>query len=384
MVRGKIRVLVLAALLIFSISFTVSAEEEGVDFSEEYREMLDALPDDVAELLPEELFSDKASDIAEGAKETVSFGYLLGIIAEKLGLEIRSALKLFASVLGVLLLCAVMNSVKTTFSSSGVGNAFSVLSSCAVFLIAVAAEFNIIRSVSEFLSRLCIFANSMVPLMGVLYAMGGNVASAVVGHSSLMIFMTLVENFCVQSAVPITGICMAFATVGAVAPEINIGSLSGFFKRSYTQALTFLMTVFVTVVGAQSLLASKADTLAGKAAKFAIGNLVPTVGSALAGTFGTISTSIEYIRASVGIIGIVAIILMLVPTLITLLVTKLVFGLLGGAADILGCGSEKKIITELASINGFLLAVSCICSVCFIFIMTIFAKCSAAAGGGLI
>ena len=53
------------------------------------------------------------------------------------------------------------------------------------------------------------------------------------------------------------------------------------------------------------------------------------------------------------------------------------------AADILGCSREGKIIGELSGINGFLLASACICSVTFIFMLTIFAKCSAAVGGGL-
>lgn len=376
------RIICLSLMLIFFLPLNVAAEEEKIECSDEYRDMLDALPDDVAELLPDKLFSDNISDIAEGAKETVSFGYVMGVIASYVGLEVRNVLKLFAGLLGILILSALMNSVRSSFSSSGVADLFSVLSSCVLFLTAFTSEYTIVKSVAEFFNRLCIFVNSLLPLTAALYAMGGNVASAVVHHSSLLFFINLVENFCAKSAVPITGICMAFCAVSAISPEINLGTLTGFFKKSYTQALTFLMTVFMTVMGAQSLLAGKADTLAGKAAKFAVGNLIPTVGSALSGTLGTVATSVEYIRASVGVVGIVAIILMLVPTLVTLLLSKLAFGLLEGAADILGCTNEKKMITELSGINGFLLALAAICSVCLIFIMTLFVKCSAAAGGG--
>ena len=160
-------------------------------------------------------------------------------------------------------------------------------------------------------------------------------------------------------------------------------SFSAFFRKTYTTALSFTMTVFTTVMAAQSLLASKADNLAGKAAKFAIGNMVPLVGSAIAGTLGTVATSVEYIRAGVGVIGVVVIILLLLPTLLTLLVTKYAFSLASGAADILGCRVEGKLIEELSSINGFLLASAAICSVCFIIVITLFAKCTSALGGGL-
>ena len=141
------------------------------------------------------------------------------------------------------------------------------------------------------------------------------------------------------------------------------------------------MMVFTTVMAAQSLLASKADNLAGRAAKFALGNMIPLVGSALAGTLGTVSTSVEYIRAVVGVIGVIVIVLILLPTLITLLVTKYVFSLASGAADIIGCSAEGRMISELSGINSFLMASACICSVVLIFMLTIFAKCSAAGGG---
>ena len=285
--------------------------------------------------------------------------------------------------MGILILSAVMNAVKGSFRSSGIGEVFSICAGIGVFLTAVSAQYSIVSSVSDFFTRICAFANAMLPLMGALYAMGGNVASAVANHSSLMIFMSIVENFCAHTVIPVSGICIAFAAAGVLSSEVSLGSLAGSFKKLYTNTLTFTMTVFGTVMAAQNLLASKADTLAGKTAKFAVGNLIPVVGSALAGTLGTISTSIEYIRSSVGVLGIMAVSLMLIPTVVTLLITKLVLSLSSGMVEMLGCSREAKIIGEMAGINGFLLAASCICSVAFIFMLTLFAKCSSAVGGGL-
>ena len=356
---------------------------ETMDCYDEYRSMLDALPEDVAQLLPSELYSENVTDIAEGAAKMADLGYIADAAFDFLGLELEEAIKLFASLIVVLIIAATMNAVKTSFSSSGVNEAFSMCISCAVFIIAVASEYSIIRSVTEFFTRICTLANAMLPLMGALYAMGGNVGSAVVNHSSLMIFMSVVENFCAKTVLPVSGICMAFAAASAILPDMNLGGLSGSFKKLYTNTLTFIMMIFATVMGAQNLLASKADNIAGKTAKFAIGNLIPVVGTALAGTVGTVSFGVEYIRSSVGVIGIISVALILLPTLITLLVTKLALSLASGAADILGCGREGRIIGELSGINGFLLAAACICSVTFIFMLTLFTKCSSAIGGGI-
>lgn len=375
-----LKVLAIVAILMNVLAVNIFADET-LECLDEYKDMLDALPEEIAGLLPESLFSDSVEDISQGAKDVSSFGYILKVIAEYLGLELQSALKLLATLLGILIICAVMNSVKSSFSSNGIASVLSVCVRSSLFLTACMSQLVIVKAVESFFERLCIFANSLLALSGALYAMGGNVSAAVVNHSSLIIFINIVENLCSKSAVPIVSICIAFCAVSCIAPEVNIGGISGFFKRTYTTALTFIMTVFVTVMGAQNLIASKTDTLAGKAAKFAVGNLIPTVGSALAGTLGTVSTGVEYIRATVGTVGVVAIILMVVPIILTLLLTKLVFGILEGVADILDCAGEKKMITEMSSINGFLLACACISSVCLIFIMTLFVKCSAAIGG---
>ncbi len=380
-VRRAMTVLVLVILGVLLLSVTVSAEEEEAEYGDEYRAMLDALPDEVADILPEKLYSEDPSDIMSGAAEMADFGYLLGKTFELIGLELEKSLKLFATLMGILVIAAVINAVKSSFSSEGINNALSLCTSAAVFLTAVASQYSIISSVASFFTRICNFAGAMLPLMGVLYAMGGNVSSAVTSHSSLMIFMSVVETFCARTVVPVSGVCMAFAATSATAPDINIGGIAGSFKKLYTNTLTFIMTVFVTVMGAQSLLATKADSIVGKTAKFAVGNLIPVVGSALAGTLGTISTSVEYIRSSVGVIGIIVVALMLLPTLVTLLLTKLTLSLTSGVADVLGCGREGKMIGEMAGINAFLLASACICSATFIFMLAMFAKCVSATGG---
>ena len=381
MVKRVIKFTFLLLLITSMLQISVYAEEN--DYTAEYKEMLDSLPDYIVEILPEKLFSDNVEDIGEGAEEAISLDYVIVAIVEQIGLKLEDVLKMFALILGTLILSSMLGSIKSSFGSGGIVKAFSLLSACVVFLSAVGSQLGILQSVSEFFERLCLFVNTLIPLTCSLYAMGGNVATAVVNHSSLMIFMNIVENLCAQSVMVICGICLAFAAVNTVLGDIDLGSLSGFCKKTFTQGLTFFMSIFAAVIGAQNLLAGRADNLSGRAAKFAVGNLIPTVGSALSGTLGTVSGSIEYIRASIGIVGIVAIILTVVPTLVTLILSKFAFELLEAAADILGCPTEKKIIKELSGINGFLLAVAAICSVCLIFLVALFAKCSAATGGGI-
>ena len=123
-------VLRIGSIILFSIillslfSLSAFAEDEGkLDCYDEYKEMLSALPEDSAALLPDKLYSENVSDIASGAQELADFGYIMKTVLSFIGLELEGALKLFATLMGVLILAATMNALKDSFSSSALSSA---------------------------------------------------------------------------------------------------------------------------------------------------------------------------------------------------------------------------------------------------------------------
>ena len=84
-------------------------------------------------------------------------------------------------------------------------------------------------------------------------------------------------------------------------------------------------------------------------------------------------------KSIVGISGIVFVMLLLLPTLISLILTRLVLLITGGVADMLGCETEGKLLSELGSIWGVMIAVVAMCAVMFIFALVIFVRITVAA-----
>ena len=97
-------------------------------------------------------------------------------------------------------------------------------------------------------------------------------------------------------------------------------------------------------------------------------------------TLRTLSSSVGYLKSICGIGGIMFIILLVLPTLITLLLTRAVFILAVAVADLVGCENESKLLSELGSVYGVLVAVISMCSVMFILALTIFVRCTVALG----
>jgi stage III sporulation protein AE len=154
--------------------------------------------------------------------------------------------------------------------------------------------------------------------------------------------------------------------------------LTALIKSSYTRTLGFVMLLLSFVLSTQTLLRAAADSLTARAAKFLAGNLIPVVGGALGDTFRTVASGVAFLKSTVGVGVMIVLFLMLLPVLISLLLTRLSFRLSLTVSDLLGCETESRLLNELVGIYGTLIAVVSMCTVFLIFALTLFVRVSAA------
>ena len=144
-------------------------------------------------------------------------------------------------------------------------------------------------------------------------------------------------------------------------------------RKWYATALAFVMMIMTFSLGGSNLLASKADNMAMRGAKFAASSFIPVSGGTVSSTLGTLAASVELLRGSVGVIGIVIIIMMLLPTVIELALLRGVFAISGFCAATLGAAGESRLMSELDSLYGFLEGIAVLSAVIFIIAFGIFA-----------
>ena len=130
----------------------------------------------------------------------------------------------------------------------------------------------------------------------------------------------------------------------------------------------------------QNQLSAKADSLGARAAKYALGSFIPVVGGTVGDSFRTVAASVEYIRSTVGGIAILVILLLLLPPLISLALGRSAVNITSAVAKMLGCEQEGRLLSEIGNVYGYMIAVCSICSVVFIYALTLFVRCSAASG----
>ena len=219
-----------------------------------------------------------------------------------------------------------------------------------------------IQAVTSYFSTLGSMTGALIPLMGVLYTLGGNVTTAVASSSSLAIYMTVQEQLIGKSIVPFCGIVLSIAMIRAIDPGLRVGTLSDTIKKNYTTFLAFLMMLLGAMLAMQTTLGAGSDTVMMRSAKFAAGNLIPIVGGSVSDLVRTVSAGVGYLRGSIGICAVILLILMLFPTLVKLFLIRLVWQITASFADLLGCESEKRLLDEMASLCNYLITAVAICS----------------------
>ncbi|MBQ3063528.1 MAG: hypothetical protein IJC99_01830 [Clostridia bacterium] len=379
--RRKIISLLLCVLSLFSLlTLSVAAEEElvGEDaVTEDWKNLTGSLPPEIADLLPESFFEEDMIAVGESVRETGALRTILQVIGSLSGAKIGECLALLALLVGILLLSALLRALMSE-RESGQRRAVSLCCTLALTVLILGQGGTRFTEISRFFTLMRTLALSLLPLMGTLYAVGGNVGAAVANHGVMSGFLTILESVCSTTVLPIATILVAMALVDAVSDRATLSALATLIKRTFTLGLSFLMMLLCFVLGLQTTLAKGADTLALRTARFAAGSFLPIVGSSVGEALRTVAGSVQYLRGTVGVGGILILFFAFLPTFLSVLFTRITLQLGGAVAGLLSCKREEKLLGELAGIWGYFLAVIAALFVMMVFSLTLLARCAAA------
>ena len=375
-----VRVIIIFMFAVCVLCISVSAKEGEAYLPDEYYSMLDELPREVADALPDGVYSDDASEVASSIENMVSPKYFFGMLTELVGNGMGEALHLLATLCAVCIISALFNALSSHFSGGWADKVLGFCSSCAIFAAIIDLFFRQIEAVNGFFSRLSTLMAAAIPVTCTVWALGGEVTTAVKGGATLYLFLSFAEQICAKSVLPVSLICMAMAVAAGVNREVNVGALGSAVKKCYIFVLTLIMTLLLALLSAQTMLTSAADSTAARAAKLVASSLIPIVGGSVAETLRTLAASAQYIKSIVGVGGIVFVLLLVLPTVVGLLLTRLSFMLSASFAEILGCERERRLIGELGGVIGCMIAAVSISSVAFVLAMNIFIKSTVAIG----
>ena len=363
--------IVLATAFFLALSLPISAEER---LPEGFSELGELLPDEDRELLDEEFFSGNTEATGNAVERMLAPDRLLALLRRLSERSVSRAVALLASLSGLLLIAAVLETLAGSFRSSALAGAVRFVTTTAIFVAILSYQYDAIVEVQASLDRLSTLMSAMIPIAGGVWAMGGNVATASAGTGVLYAFLALVQRGLGGSVIPVCSFCMASALCGTISAEPMLRGVASAVKKCYSFLLGLVMTMLLFSLGATTTLSASADSMAARTAKLVSATVIPAVGGSVGETLRTVAASVQYLKGVVGFGGILLVLLLVLPTVLSLIGARVVFLLAGGLAELLGCESEARLLSELGNVFGCLLGVCAMSGVTFILALTIFVK----------
>ncbi len=372
---------VVTVLLAGCLSVSATEEEMAETLPAAYGELEEVIPPEISDLLPEQMFSRDPQQALEAAETVTRPAYFLRVVLEMTGLYMGEIITLMVTLMGLLLLSALLRHLKDILPRSGEGFGFCLRLCMYTVMVTRAGE--MLSWVETYFERLGTLMNAMIPVMGVLYTLGGNIGQAAVNSELLLLMLRACEYIASSLTPALCGICLAFALMEAFggSGQLRLAPLSGLCKKWYTTLLGFLTFLLTASLSVQSLLAVKADTLSMRGVKYAVGNILPVVGGAVSGTLGSVAAGVGLLRGVAGVSGVVLVALLLLPTLIQLLLLRACYQLTAAMAGMLSCDGEARLLGEVGSLYGYMAAAVSICAVGFLIALAVFAHGATAIGG---
>lgn len=353
---------IFAALIIplfFSVSVNVSALEENIDsYKEEFdfESIAESVDGETAELL-EEIGID---EISFEKLFSVSFSQVATVLFDITKRSLNAPVKFLMSATGIMILTALFSSFsKSAKTVSAIGNSVLALCISVPVVRAVTTAFSVLEALNVFTTAFAGVFSMLVSSSGKV-ALGTSYASfAVVSDTLFSALLSGVSQPAVNAMC-----CMGFLSCFDVYRFSE--KISSTVKKFYITFLGFVGTFFSGIVTLKGVMGAGADSLTSRGIRFVVGRTVPVVGGAVSDTYSALVSSLSLIKSTVGIFGIVTVVLTVMPSLMELLGWVLVLSAVISVSELLGAEDSKGMFSVFKDALTLLGATTVFSAVIFI------------------
>ncbi len=287
------------------------------------------------------------------------------------GRQAVTPLNCIIKILGVIMLLALVNSVKSTLTNSSLTVVIDTVAVLAVSIILIQPITEVIEYACTVIKLSADFMTIFVPVMvAIMLTMGQSIQGAG-NYTIVMGAGTVVSQISTGVLVPLINTYLGMTVVSGISQKVN---LNGFCELVYKIAkwvLTFTVSIFTTILTMQSIISSSADSAGTKATRFAISSFVPLVGGALSEAYQTVRGCMGLLKSGVGVFAILATGTIYLPVIISVVLWLVAINLAIALAGVFDMGQIIKLLKGVATVLNILIAILLCCMVIFIVSSTV-------------
>lgn len=351
-----------------------NANEVGKEYKNEYKEVEDIYKyitnlKSEYEILKEIDPKEFVEEMIQNKDMNMKNSKLISVIKKVLFKEISSTMKLMSVLIIIALVCSLLRNLQEAFSNSNISN-IAYFTCFAAMIIVLAKSFYIGIDLSKnAIEGISNFMYAIIPVLMMLFATLGNVSQAMfmdpILISSINICITVISKI----VLPLITLTFVLNFVNNLSEDCKINNLSSIIKSAVMWIQGIIMTIFVTLLTIRSIAGATMDEVTVKTAKFAVDTFIPIVGKSLSDAFTTVAGYTLLLKNSVGTLGLIVIILIMIIPIVKLFCMASLYKITGAIIEPI---SDKKLTNCINSCGNCLILVMssliCVTVMCFIMI----------------
>ncbi len=268
---------------------------------------------------------------------------------------ITAALIIMQSVLNSLSGGKTEENISVSFALSAIIVSSLVIPLCEALVSAASA----VKTVSDFM---LIF----IPVFTGVVSASGQPLSAFSYSGIMLFFGNVLEKLSSVIVLPTVSVLTVINVFSGLNKGVNAETLTKTVQKIITVFLSISSSLFVGLVSLKGSLAVSADSLAVKGIKLFSGSVIPIVGSALGDAVTSVLGSFSLIKSTLGVFGIIAVVLTVLPSVTELLAWYFSMSLCSLLSSSFGNNSVKSILDSLLSLISIVNVVTLLSGAVFI------------------
>ncbi len=335
----KVLIIFSAAMVIILCSLSVCAVDSSLE-NDLKQQLISAVDDDVFEVL--EQFGIESFD----GIYNVSFDNIISYFKNFFEDKLMSSARMFLKLLAMMCILSFVSSVINDDKSRAV---LVFLSSAAAVIICIEDINSCLNAGISVLNMSATFMKAFVPVFAVIIAVSGTPTAALT-YSSAVLFIGEIITFVINNGiVDIIGAFLCIGIAFSLNSEMKTSSVVSFVNKITSLIMGLCAGVYTSVLSIKGVLAYSSDSVATKGVRFLVSSLIPVVGSSISEAYSSLLGSINIIKGSFAVVGIIVTVIINIPIIAEILLYHLSMKLLSFIGELLSLKALSDIFSVFSS-----------------------------------
>lgn len=302
---------------------------------------------------------------------SLSFSEIFSSILSQVKEQSITPLNCVVKIIGVILLVALINSFKTTIGSASLNSVLNCVSVLSVSIILIEPLCHTINYSATVIKLSSDFMLIFTPIMVTIMLSIGQATQGATSYTTVMGVGTAVSQIASNILEPLLNIFLGMSVAGGISQKVKLSGFCELVYKLVKWTLTFIMSIFTTILSMQSVISASADSATTKATRFAINSFVPLVGGALSEAYQTVRSCMGMLKSGVGVFAILATGFIYLPAIISCVLWLVAINISVALAEVFDMSNIITLLKSIATVINSLIAILLCCMIIFIISSTV-------------